>query len=100
MPTNSNSLARAPTDNAFANLINDSGDLMSRNSRILKTRIKPFLGQRVAMADATRLDLDPHLTVAGRRNLSFDKFKGTIRPGNLYGSHLRHGFSFLSLLRN
>ena len=52
------------------------------------------------MADTTRLDLDAHLIGAGRRNFSFDKFKRTVRPGNLHSSHLRHSCSLSCYLRD
>src|SRR5947209_5956109 len=47
--------------NARADRINDSGDLMARHTRILNARIAALFGQRVAVADTARLDLDAYL---------------------------------------
>ena len=90
VPTDADPLALGPADDAGADRIDDSGDLMSRNSRVLNTREGPFLGQRVAMADAARLDLDAYPPGGRLRNLSFDKLKGTIRLSNMHDAHLRH----------
>src|SRR2546421_106390 len=60
VPTNSDPLRFGPAHDAGADRINNAGDLMSRNSRILNTREGALFGKRVAMADATRLDLDAH----------------------------------------
>jgi hypothetical protein len=94
VPADSDALAFAPTHDAGADRINDSSDLVSGYSRVLNTRVGSFLGQRVAMADATRLDLDTNLSDSRLRNFSFDKFKGTIGLGNLHDAHLRHRSPF------
>jgi hypothetical protein len=92
VPTNADPLALGPTHDASANCVNESGHLMSRNSRILNAGEGPLLYQRVAVADATRLYLDAYLPRSWLWNFSFDKFKGTIRLSHLYDTHLRHIF--------
>src|SRR4029450_3016621 len=92
MPTTSDPLAVGPAYDACADRINYSGDLMSRNSRVLNTRIGALFGKRVAVTDATRLDLDAHLPCGRLRDFALDQFKGAIGLGNLHNSHLRHIF--------
>jgi hypothetical protein len=65
---------------------------MSWNSRILDTWIGALFGQRVAMTDATRLNLNAHLPLGRFRDFTLDEFKGAIGFGNLDNTHLRHIF--------
>jgi len=58
VPADSYPLALAPTHNIGADSINDSGDLMSRDARVLDAWEDAVLDYRVAMADTTRLDFD------------------------------------------
>ena len=94
MPTDSDPLTLGPAHDACADRINNSGNLMSRDSRVLNTWEGTLLGQRVAVADATRLDLDAYPPGGRLRNFTFDKFKLTIRLSNLDDAHLLHELSF------
>jgi hypothetical protein len=81
-------LALCPSNNAFANRINNSGDFMSRNPRVLNARPHSLLGQGIAVADATGVDLYTHVSDAGLRDLAFNEFKGATSVTDLHGTHL------------
>jgi hypothetical protein len=49
-----------------------------------------FFYQRVTMANATGLDLDPYLAGAGLRNFTFNQFKRPAGPGDLRSTHFWH----------
>src|SRR5262249_5557130 len=65
------------------------------NARKFNSRIGTFLGKRIAVTNAARLNLDADRPRAGLRDFTLNNFEGPVRTSNLHGAHLRHG----SLLR-
>jgi hypothetical protein len=89
VPAHTDPLARSPFGNACANFINDPGNLMPGNPRVLYWPYS-LLGYGVAVADAARLDFDAHGSIAGFRDFAFNEFKGALRLGHLNSSHRCH----------
>jgi hypothetical protein len=90
MPAHPHALARFPLGDPGADRIHRPDHFMAGNARILNTRPMAFLDQRVTMANATGLDLDPHLAGAGLRNFTFNQFKRPAGPGDLGSTHFWH----------
>src|SRR5205814_1858325 len=59
VPADARPLARRPPGDAGADRVDHAGDLMARHPRVLNARERPLFDERVAMADAARLHLDP-----------------------------------------
>ena len=87
VPADSGPLTRYPSSDAVAGRIDESGDFMSRNPRVLEARPSSILGHGIAVADATSLDLYAHLASAGFRYLAFHEFQGAARASYLYDTH-------------
>jgi hypothetical protein len=88
VPADADSLPRLPSRNALTDGVDDSGDLMSWDPRVLDAWPQSLLGHGVAVADAARFDFDPHLPRAGRRDFTFHYFEWSIRANNLHSTHL------------
>ena len=71
MPTNSDPLAGGPSGDFPADRIDDAGNLMSRNSRILDAGPESLLGKGVAVANAAGLDFDTHAAIARLGDFAF-----------------------------
>ena len=93
VPADAGTLTSFPADHPVADRVNDAGYFMSRDPRVLDTRPHSLLGQGIAVADAASLDLYPHLSRAGLRDLSFNEFEGATGTSDLHDAHLRHSFS-------
>jgi hypothetical protein len=88
MPADSGPLALLPIRDARTDGVDHTGHFMTRDTRIDQTGPVPVLGEDIAMADATCLDLDPDPIGARFRNRTFDNFQCTAGSGDLYGYHL------------
>src|SRR6185436_15617570 len=78
--------------------IHNADHFMARHARILQAWPVAFLDERIAMANATSLDLDPHPTGGGLGNFAFNNFERPIRAGDLGDTHLCHNQPRLSLV--
>jgi len=88
MPADADSLAWCPSNDACPHCVDNSGDLMSRNTRVLDARPGSFLCERITVANATSFNLDTHRSGAGLWNLTLDNFKRPIWASNLHNMHL------------
>ena len=88
MPTDTDALTHRPARDTGTERVDDTGDFMTGNARILDARPQAFLGHGVAVADAAGLNLYPCRTGAGLRNIAFDNFKGSLGASNLSDAHL------------
>ena len=83
VPTHTHPLACYPTGHARTDLINHSGNFMSRNTWVLDARPMSFFCKRIAVTDAARLHTNTNLTHSGLRNLPLNQFyrpTGTAKP--------------------
>ena len=87
MPADSHPLTFVPHRHTRANFINHPRDFVSRNPRKLDSRQKSFFHEHVAVADATGLDLNAHMSCIGPRNLAIDDLKIPSGLGNLSSLH-------------
>src|SRR5262249_51898653 len=63
---------------------------MAGDARKLQSRPKTVFDNRITVADATSLHFDSHPARVWMRNLTFDNFKISPRPGDLCSTHLCH----------
>src|SRR5260370_32631386 len=96
MPANPDPLAGFPSRDARADRIDDAGDLVSGDSRVLEARPEALFGQRVAVADAPGRDPEAHRCGAGLRDFAFHEFERSLRAGDLNCTHPCHSSSFES----
>jgi hypothetical protein len=71
------------------------GHLMPGYPRVLNSRVRSLLGERIAVADAARLHPDPYRSGARLRYLPFYDLEGPVRAGDLHHAHRRHASSSL-----
>ena len=90
MPADAHALARLPVGDVGADRVDAPGDFVSGHSRILQAGPVAFLHDRIAVADAARLNLDADLIAGGLGNIAFDKFKIAAGLADLDGFHARH----------
>jgi hypothetical protein len=83
----------AATADIAPQLVNNPDDFVAGDARELEPRPKAILGEGIAMANATCLDLNPHMSRGGTGDWPFDEFEGTTGTGDLGGAHGRHGLS-------
>jgi hypothetical protein len=100
VPADPDPLAPRPSGDAFAERIDDSGDLMSGNPRIPDARPLSLLRQGIAVADAARFDLYTHVSGSGLCDLAFNELKGAAGMTDLHDSHLWHDVSPFDLKPN
>src|SRR5580704_19344563 len=72
MPAHADTLPLLPHGNTFTHGIDDARDLVSGSTWILNSGPQAFLRERIAVADAAGLHLDPDVSCARRRNLPVD----------------------------
>jgi hypothetical protein len=77
-----------PSHNAWANSVNDSGNFMSRDPRVLNAGPQSILGHDITVTDATSIDLYSHMAGTGLWDLAFNKLKGAAGTSDLYCTHL------------
>jgi hypothetical protein len=87
VPADSDPLAWCPPGDACPDRIDDSGDLMSWDPRVLDARPDSLLCKEVAVADATRLNLDAHEPSPGLWDVAFNELKGAFRLSDLHDTH-------------
>jgi hypothetical protein len=87
VPTHADALPGLPLSNIWTHHIDASCDLVTRNAGILKSGPLSFFNERIAVADATRLDLDANLAARGLRDGTFHKFKVSTGLADLNGFH-------------
>ncbi len=75
VPADSHALAGFPLRDTRAHGIHDPDHFMAGHARILQAGPVAFLDQRIAVADATGLDFDPHPAGARLGNFTFNDFK-------------------------
>ncbi len=92
MPADAHALARFPLGNARAHGIHRADHFMAGHARILQTGPVTFLDQRIAVTDATGVDLDPHQPGTGLRDFTLHDFKRPAGAADLCCTHLGHGF--------
>src|SRR5271165_1698286 len=93
MPADSDALPHFPSGDARAHGVDDPGDLMSRDARVLDTRPRTLLGVFVAVADAACLHLDSYRSGNRLRNVELYELKRALGIRYLYRPHLRHASS-------
>jgi hypothetical protein len=72
VPAYANALACLPRGDVFADCVDASGDLVTRDARILKTRPQTFFDKRIAVADAARIYLHANLFWSRPRHIALD----------------------------
>jgi hypothetical protein len=86
MPTDSDALTFLPSRNTCTQLIDYTGDFVSRNAGVFNTW-PTFFCEDVAVADTTSMNLDAHLSRSWVGNLAFDKFEVSAGLRNLRDFH-------------
>src|SRR6185369_2758707 len=90
-PTDSDTLPGLPARNRGSDGIDESGDLVPGNTRIRDSRPMAFFGERIAVAQAASLNLDPNLPRSRLRNRAVHQFKRPARAGHLHCTRSTHG---------
>src|SRR5215467_1051438 len=90
VPADTDTLALLPVRHARTRLVNNPGDFVSRNARVLNAREYAVLGQMIAEADTAGMDLDTHLARAGNGNFALDDFPIAAGFGDLHCFHFCH----------
>jgi hypothetical protein len=75
MPTHAHPLAFLPRRDTRANLVDYSGHLVARDTRVLQAGPITLFHKHVAMTNPTGLDSDADLVLPGRWDLSLDRFE-------------------------
>jgi len=97
VPSDSDALAGFPIGNVRTDTVDAAGDFVSGNAWVLEAGPIAFLYERVAVADAAGLDLNPDLGATGLGNISFDEFEITAGFADLDSLHSRHGSFLMNL---
>lgn len=92
VPTHSDPLAGFPWGDALSDRVDDSGNFVSGNARILDAGPSALFGKRIAVADTAGLDLDSHRARARLRDFAFNELKRPLRTWDLHNTHHWHGF--------
>jgi hypothetical protein len=87
VPADSDPLAWCPPGDAWADRINDSGDLVSWDPWVLEARPSSLLCKGVAVADATSLNLEAHESSPGLWDVAFNELKTAFRLSDLHDTH-------------
>src|SRR5437870_4583752 len=90
VPSDSGALAFLPIGDARAGFVDDAGNLVAGNARVLDAGENAIFGEMVAETDAASLDLDTHLSGAGLGDFTFDKFEIAASFGDLDCLHFWH----------
>jgi hypothetical protein len=97
VPTYADTVSLIPTLHTGAELVDCPDDFVSRNARIRNARKQPLFRHHVTVANATRLDANPNLSLPCLWDLPLDNFEISTGPGYLHSFHLRHSASPRSL---
>src|SRR5207249_3274736 len=87
VPPNAHALPRLPSGDAGAHRIDHAGHLMTWDPRVLNSRVRSLLGERIAVADAASLHPDPHRSGARPRYRPLNDLERPIRAGDLHHPH-------------
>src|SRR5207245_11347225 len=90
MPAHSRALSRFPSGHATPESVDDSGDFVSWNSRVLNARPESFFHVGVGVADTAGFHSDSHPTGPGLGYVSLHDLKRTLRLGHLHSTHFGH----------
>src|SRR5262245_41131619 len=90
MPPDTDALAGRPADDSLADRVNRAGHFMSWHARELNPRPKPFLHERIAVANAARRDFDSNRSRRRLGNRPLDDFKLLFRARELGNTHCLH----------
>jgi hypothetical protein len=105
VPSDTDPLAASPSDHSRADGVNRTGNLMTRDARVLNAGPKALFDQRITMADAARRHFDPDRSRRRLGDRSFNNLKRSPRARNLCYSHCCHksstrfGFTLIPLSR-
>ena len=94
VPADSYALAFFPRGDAGAELVDDAGDFVAGDARVLDSGPLAFFGEDVAVADAAGLHLDEDMSGGGRGNLALDDLEFRSGAGDLCGFHSCHASSY------
>src|SRR5439155_21997801 len=100
VPTDTDTLAYFPAGYAGADIVDDTGDFVPGDTRVLNSRPVSFFHETVAVTDAASLNFNPHMSGDWIGNFTLDNFKIRAGLGDLDHFHFRHGnspFDFLDL---
>src|SRR5262249_13730113 len=87
IPAYADPLSLLPSGDLGAQFIDDAGNFVARNPRILNSRREAFFHKHVAVANAAGLHFDPDLSSSWRRNLALDNLEIRARSWNLHRFH-------------
>ena len=76
VPTDTRPFARLPADDIRADRVNNAGNFMAGDSRILNVREQPHHGDGIAVADATCLHFYAHFIAARLGNVASTSSRG------------------------
>jgi hypothetical protein len=94
VPTNTDPLTFLPLRDPGTDGIYDSDHFVSGNARVLDPRKQSFFDYRIAMTNATRLNLDSDPPSLRLRNVTLNDLQRSFRVGDLYCTHfVLHIFS-------
>src|ERR1700680_2632408 len=99
MPSDPDTRPWLPIDHLWTDLIDDSCNLMTRNTRVLNPGPLIFSGQLIAVADSTCQDSHPHVPSTGLWYFALDQFERTAGFADLRSHHLFHSESPLGIVR-
>src|SRR5262249_37050606 len=92
VPADADALADLPArGDVLAHGVQHADHLVPRDAREGDPGPRAFLGERVAVADAAGLHLDPHRAGPRVGDRALDELQRAAGAGNLYRAHVRHG---------
>ena len=90
MPADADPLPHCPSHDTRSDRIDDAGDFVPRDSGVLNAGEGSLFGKRVAVADASGLDLDSYRAGARLWDFALHELKRPIRARHLDNPHFRH----------
>jgi len=94
VPADADALADLPGGNAIADLVNPAGDLVTGNAWILNSGPMAVFDHGIAVADATRFDVDADLVRRRFGQRPFNQFEVAASSADLNRFHCLHGRPF------
>jgi hypothetical protein len=91
MPADAGAITRLPLGDVGADGVDATGDFMPGNAREDEAGESTRFHERIAMANATCLYLDAHLSGSGLGDIPLDDLERGSCFRHLYCLHLRHG---------
>jgi hypothetical protein len=90
VPADTDALPCPPSRDAGAYRVNDSGDLVTWDTRVLDAWQHSFLSHDIAVANAASLHPDSYGSGDGIGYRPLNDLEGPMRAGDLYHAHRRH----------